>query len=145
MLDRLGIARLILVLVAFVLPIDLSAQHRVDARNLHERIWAVVPVIGAGTAEDPKRPAYTPAPPRRGEAPVASPIIGYSAQFSEDGEFALVEFVARDRSAFREILADRRPGVRVFEKGKAQRAEVEAEFRKHKRDFDFDRFGVSLP
>jgi hypothetical protein len=117
---------------------SLTAQ-QVDRQNIHERVWAIVPIIGKGTAEDPKRPAYIPAPPPPGQAPAPNPIIGFSMQVSDDGKFALVQFVARDRAAFKELLADTRPEVKVFEKGKATRTQIEQAFRVQKRDFDLDK------
>jgi len=49
--------------------IGLPAQHRADPKNLYERLICVVPMIGAGTHEDPRRPLFAPVsppPPRFG-------------------------------------------------------------------------------
>jgi hypothetical protein len=46
----------------FLLPISF-AQYRVDPRYQHERVYAVVPSVGKGTAEDPVRPAHLPLRP----------------------------------------------------------------------------------
>ncbi len=62
---------------------------------------------------------------------------------SDDGLLALVEFVAHDRSAFQQILEA--PTVKSFLKGKDKREDVEAEFKKHKKDFDFKLFGTRMP
>jgi hypothetical protein len=112
----------------------------------YERLLCIVPMVGGGTPEDPLRPMFAPLPETtgEGEAPRGG-IIAFTAVASDDGQYALVEFVARDRSAFAPILEARRSGVRVFEKGKARRADILAEFRKHKRDFDLDRFEVRVP
>ncbi len=64
---------------------------------------------------------------------------------SDDGKYALAEFVARDRSAFRQILADSSPDVKSFVRGVHKRQEIEAEFKKYKKDFDFSQFGVRMP
>jgi hypothetical protein len=40
------------------------AQHSVDPRNTYDRVFCVVPMIGSGTAADPRRPQYAPAPGR---------------------------------------------------------------------------------
>ncbi len=63
---------------------------------------------------------------------------------SDDGLFALVEFVAADASAFRGILADSGTlaGVKAFVKGKDKKEDVEAEFKKYKKDFKIENFGV---
>ncbi len=122
--------------------------HRVNPRNAYFRVWAVVPLIGTGSKADPIRPDYVPAPRTVGSKPTApdpSGIIGFHFVMSDDKKHAIVEYVARDRSAFNRLMADRRPDVKVFEKGKATRAEVEAEFKKHKSTINLDRFVVRVP
>ena len=64
---------------------------------------------------------------------------------SDDGKLALVEFVALDRKAFKDVLADLNPNVKVFLKGKDKREDIETEFKKHKKDFRLDQFGASVP
>ena len=120
------------------------SQRRVDPRNSYERILAVVPMVGAGTFADPKRPLFAPVPSTQPSGD-RSGIIAFNFVTSDDGRFALVEFVARDRAAFAPILADRRPGWQVFERGKASREAVEAAFKALRKDFDFSRFGVAVP
>jgi hypothetical protein len=72
-----------------------------------------------------------------------SAIIAYSQQISDDGRFALVEYVARDRSAFATILADK--SITVFVKGTSKKDDIERELRKYKKDFDLEKFGLPLP
>jgi hypothetical protein len=120
-------------------------QRHVDPRNTHVRFLAVVPLIGTGTKADPIRPAYVPAPPAPGAKPDPNGIIGYTSQMCDDHKHALVEFVARDRSAFKPMMADTRPDVRLFEKGRAKRADIEAEFKKWKKDFDLGTVHVRVP
>lgn len=136
--------------VMVCLCVSLLAQNAVDRSNLYERIWAIVPLIGTGTADDPIRPAYIPAPPpsdsqRTDTPPSTDGIIGFTMQLTDDGKSAIVQFVARDRSAFKDILADKSVDVKVFEKGKAQKDDINQEFRKVKKDFDIDQMGVALP
>jgi hypothetical protein len=128
----------ILLAIATCLP----AQHKVDPRSLHERLYAVVPMTGSGTWADPKRPLYAPSPSQMNPASRTG-IIGYTHVLSDDGQFALVEFVARDATAFNRILAD--TSIKSFRKGKDKREDIEAEFRKHKKDFSFENFGVRVP
>jgi hypothetical protein len=110
------------------------AQDRVDSRNRHERIIAVVPITGAGTYADPRRPLFAPAPnAARGE----QGILEYQWTPSDDGNYAVVEFVAKTRAALAPILADSRT-VRAFEKGRARKDYVETEIRKYRRDFSFE-------
>jgi hypothetical protein len=121
---------------------SLSAQQRVDPRNMYERVIAIVPLIGKGTLEDPKRPMYAPAPSAM--SPTArTGIIGYTHVLSDDGKSALVEYVARDRSAFQQILAD--PTITASVKGKDNPAAIVSAFQKLKKDFDFSTFGVRVP
>ncbi len=133
-----------LLLTLFLLVSICYSQQRVDPRNTYHRLLCVVPLVGAGTDPDPKRPDHAPLPVP-GARPGTSGIIAYSYQASDDGQSALVEFVARDRSAFQEILADARPNVKVFEKGKDRREAIEQEFRKHKKNFHLDQFGTIVP
>ncbi len=115
-----------------LIPALSKAQYRVDPRNQHERVYAIVPMVGKGTADDPRRPAHLPLTPR-GLLDFSSGILGFTMQLSDDGKLALVEFVARDRSAFAALLADKTPGVKAFEKGKVKKDDIEAEFKKVKK------------
>ena len=119
-----------------------TAANKVDARQRYERLACVVPLVGKGTITDPRRPQYAPIP---GGIDAASRkgVLGYQSQESDDHKFALVEFVATDRAAFAEILADSK--VKSFLKGKDKKDDIEAEFKKYKKDFDFTKFGVRLP
>ena len=102
-------------------------------------------MVGAGTFEDPRRPLFVPAPGAEGE----SSIVGFSYEMSDDGNSALVELVAVDPAAFTPILEDKRADVKVFEKGKAKKEDVEKEWKKYKPKFDAEKFGregrVRLP
>jgi hypothetical protein len=132
------------VLLLSFLCIQLRAQPRVDARNMYERVMAVVPIVGTGTFADPKRPMYAPTPAELQTANATRQgILAFTHVVSDDGNFALVEFVARDRAAFQHILAD--SSVKSFLRGRDKREDMEAEFSKHKKDFDFAHFGVRMP
>ena len=52
----------------------LFAQGRVAPENLYPRVLCVVPMIGAGTSDDPRRPMFVPAPapPEQAGAPTAA-------------------------------------------------------------------------
>ena len=116
-------------------------QRSVDPRSLYERLYCTLPVIGTGSWADPKRPMYAPSPAQMNPASRTG-IIGFTYVLSDDGQSALVEFVARDAAAFVPILADK--SIKAFRKGKDKREDIEAEFRKHKKDFSFDHFGMSV-
>ncbi len=124
----------LLLLAGFV-----CAQHRVDPRNLYNRVIAVVPLVGKGTADDPKRPQYAPWPPSHDP----DGILAFTFEPTDDGQKAVVEFVARNRAAFQQILNDKT--VTVFEKGKAAKADIEGALKPLRKDFDMDRFGVVMP
>jgi hypothetical protein len=112
-----------------------GAQPQVDAKNLHERIVAVVPLTGAGTYADPKRPAFVPA--GAAGAGTAAGWVSWSWQPTDDGKMAIVELAARNPAAIREVLRDARI-VAAFEKRKAKRGDVEREIRKYRKDFSLD-------
>jgi hypothetical protein len=118
-----------------------AAQPRVYTLNRHERVLAIVPIVGQGTVADPARPMYTPVFSEDGPPPTG--LLGFTSVLSDDGKFALVEFVARDRSAFRAILAD--STIKAFLKGRDSREAAETEFRKLRKDFSIANFGVRIP
>ena len=120
----------------------LFAQQKVDTRHTYERLYCVVPIIGKGTLEDPKRPMFAPAPLSM-KPGSRTGILAYQFETSDDGKMALVEFVAADRAAFAPILADR--SVKAFRKGEHKTADVETEFKQHKKNFSFEHFGVRMP
>jgi hypothetical protein len=109
----------------------------VDLRHLHERILAVVPLTGAGTYADPKRPLFAPTTT---DDQAASGIISYEWAPSDDGQYAIVEFVAKDRSALTKIANDARV-LKAFEKGKVKKDDVEKELKRYRKDFKFEKDG----
>ena len=102
-------------------------------------------MVGKGTFDDPRRPQYAPLPGAAAvDSSVIPGIIAFSFQVSDDGNYALVEFVARDRAAFKDILADTRLTVRAFVKGVATREDIDTAFKALKKDFDITTFGVPV-
>ena len=67
----------------------------------------------------------------KGYTPDPNGILGYTVQLSDDRKHALVELVAQNPAAFKAIMADKTPDVKVFQKGKDKQADIEAEFRKY--------------
>ncbi len=138
----LGVTRAVAILVCLCALVgSVQGQPRVDSRNSYERILVVLPLIGSGTADDPIRPMFTPAP-RSIDPSSRTGILGYAFVLSDDGKHALTEIVMRDRTGFQPILAA--PGLKVFIKGVHARADIEAEFKKYKKDFDATKFGVNV-
>ena len=120
-----------------------AQPHRLSPQNTYERILVVVPLTGKGTLSDPRRPMYAPVPSAVNPSSHTA-IVGFTFVLSDDGQSALAQFIARDRSAFRDILADK--NVRTFLKGRDKLADAVVEFKKHKKDFDFTKFGfVRMP
>ena len=128
------------VLVAFLaLAAVVCAQRRVDPRFSYVRVIAVVPFVGQGTPADPKRPEYAPWPVSQDH----SGILAYYHEPSDDGRFALVEYVAYNRSALQAILND--TSIAVFIKGVASKSAIETALKQYRKDFDLDKFGVVMP
>jgi hypothetical protein len=106
---------------------------------MYERLLCIVPLVGKGTLDDPKRPMFAPAP-RDVKPNDRSGIISWHFEPSDDGNFALVEFVAVDKATLRRIVSPNAPGVAVFERGKANKSDVERAFKALKKNFDLERF-----
>jgi hypothetical protein len=76
----------------------------------YHRVWAVTPLVGSGKAGDPVRPMFVAAPPAAAAgggltAPAVRPnLLGYQMQMSDDGKFALVEYVFQSPPAFQAVL-----------------------------------------
>jgi len=116
----------------------LVALSRVSPVMMYHRVWAVVPMIGTGKPDDPRRPMFVPTPAeqtakfKKGDR---SGIIGYSMQISDDGNFALVEFIGTVPAELKFIVNSTAPGVTAFERGTATKEQIQAEFQKYKAGF----------
>lgn len=117
----------------------LSAR-RLTPETAFTRVYCVVPFVGAGTFADPKRPMFAPAPPTTAAALDRTGIIAYQYQTSDDGNYALVEFVAVSRSGLAPILSSTLPNVVFFLRGNATTQQIETEFQKYKKNFTFSKF-----
>ena len=96
-----------------------------------ERFLVLVPMVGAGTFQDPKRPAFLR------EAGVA-----FRYQLSDDGATAIAEVSPRGPLEMVR-LEERMKGdsrVKVFKPHKDKAVDVVAEVKKVKKDFDLDSF-----
>ena len=131
--------------IPFFIPVDIAAQtpaRRVDARNSYRRVYCVVPMVGVGTWADPRRPKYAPLMANR-DPTSRSGILAYSYQPSDDGHFALVQFVAADRNAFQEVQAD--ASAKTFQRGSADPVAILEEFQKFKKGFRLETIEVAVP
>jgi hypothetical protein len=116
----------------------LFAQNRVSPEMMYHRVWAVVPLIGSGTPDNPRRPMFTPTPAEQAaklKNGDRSGVIGFSMQVSDDGNFALVEFVGATPADLKFIVNSQAPGVIAFERGAATKAQIESTFQKYKAGF----------
>jgi hypothetical protein len=112
----------------------------VDPKNSYSRIVAVVPLTGTGTPTSPKRPEYAPWPL---PTPTAqSSITAFYWVPTDDGKSAIVEFVAPDMTAFKQILADKT--ITIFVRGKDSKSTIEAALQLHKKGFSLESFGMVL-
>jgi hypothetical protein len=124
----------LLIFLSFILP----AQPKQILRPQGDRLYATVPLIGSGKWNDPIRPMFTPAP-SNSKTP---PKLSYTYQLSDDRKTALVEFISRDKPTLNAIrAAATAPGVKVFDPKIHSKGDVEAEFKRLKKDFDPSRFG----
>jgi hypothetical protein len=112
----------------------LLGQQPVDSKHLNERVLVIVPLVGAGTYQDPKRPLFAP---ESGEKDDSDGVQSFEWQPTDDGQFAIAEFVARDPKVIADIVADRSV-VEAFIKGKAKKDDIEKELKKYRKDFTFE-------
>jgi len=117
-----------LILVAVV---TLSAQNMRVGEGGSKTLLAV-PMVGSGTWEDPKRPAF-----------VREAGVSFRYQVSDDGTMALVEAMPRNLAESAKLveLASKDARAKIFRPEIDKKADVEAEFKRLKRDFNPDTFG----
>ena len=115
------------------------AQRRVDPRFSAIRVICMVPLVGNGTAADPRRPEYAPWPVSQDP----NGIIAFAFVPTDDGKSAIAEFVARNRAALLPILNDK--SVTSFEKGRASKSAIESALKQFRKDFDMDKYGMVMP
>src|SRR5215467_11786104 len=82
----------------------IAQQHKLSPSMTYHRVLAVTPLIGSGTAADPKRPMFVPATQTQRAPNDRSGVLGYQIQLSDDGKFALVELVFQNPQAFQDAL-----------------------------------------
>ena len=137
---------------------SLLAQHSVDPGRMYQRVYAIVPMVGSGTWDDPKRPLGAPAPHQITPG-VRTGIIAFNHVESDDGKYALVEIVAANRQELAAITSPLQAqlsqlpataavgGVtpQLFDQSTASQSTVETAFKKLKRNFDITKFRVVVP
>lgn len=105
------------------------------------RIICVVPMIGTGTLDDPRRPMLAPIPNQPASTKASkgfldSPtIMAFHSVVGDDGQFAIVELEARDRAAFQSILRNRSL-LQSFDLAKTKLETLVPQLRRYKRNFE---------
>lgn len=97
---------------------------------------AIVPMVGSGTYEDPRRPLIIPVQRLSGEE-----SLDFRYVQSDDGRYAIVVLRAPSRALLDRALTSRGQPIKVFVRGKDSRAEVETEIRRYRRSFRLDDLG----
>ena len=119
----------------FTLFVTLSAQNARIGESRAKTMLAV-PMVGTGTWADPKRPAF-----------VRESGVPFRFQVSDDGTMALVEASPRNlaEAAKLDAFVKNDPRSKIFRPEKDRKADVEAEFKRLKKDFDPESFGRLAP
>lgn len=126
------------------------AQHRVDPSRMYARIYAIVPMVGSGTWEDPTRPMFAPIPHEMTPGSRTG-IIAFNSVASDDGKFALIEIVAANRLELAKITAPvgaaiaSVPGLQMFDRSTVPDAAVQSAFQALKKNFDITYFRTVTP
>ncbi len=127
-----------------------SGPH-VASGPIYPTLLCVVPIVGAGTLADPKRPLFAPvagqapadgalAPPKKSEGFLDAPrIVAFRSTPTDDGQFAIVAFVARDRAAFQPILGNKSV-LQTFDLSATKLDNVRKQVGKLKKNFDLASF-----
>jgi len=102
---------------------------RVSPFESHTRIYAIVPVDGKGTKDDPFRPKYMPHPRRKPalQAAAGVKILAWTGVLSADRTKYFIQVVADKRSDLAPMLSD--ASVRWWDKAVTQPAAVEAQMK----------------
>jgi hypothetical protein len=117
---------------------------------MYARVYAIVPMIGSGTWDDPRRPMFAPIPHQM-TAGNRTGIIAFSQVESDDGKFALIEIVAANKAELAAIAAPIQAqlssvaGLQFFDRDTTSSATVQTAFQLLKKNFDITKFRVVVP
>ena len=126
------------------------AQHRVDPSSMYARIYAIVPMVGSGTWDDPKRPMFAPIA-QQVTPGIRTGVIAFNSVTSDDGNFALIEIVAATRPQLALITSQMNAqlaavtGFQLFDRSTTSVATVQTAFQALKQNFDITKFRVVVP
>src|ERR1700683_1824305 len=97
-LETMNVRRAVFPVVCLLVAVGSAfAQHRVDPGAMYARLYAIVPMVGSGTWDDPRRPMFAPIPQQTTPG-TRTGIIAFNHVESDDGNSALIEIVAANRS-----------------------------------------------
>jgi len=126
------------------------AQHRVDPGSMYARVYAIVPMIGSGTWDDPRRPMFAPVPQQMTPGNRTG-IIAFNHVESDDGTLALIEIVTATRSQLAQVTGQINSqlagvtGFQLFDRSSISQAAVQTAFQAFKKNFDITKFRVVVP
>jgi hypothetical protein len=126
------------------------SQHSVDPSAMYARAYAIVPMIGSGTWNDPMRPMFAPAQQQMIPGSRTG-IIAFNQVQSDDGNFALVEIVAANAQQLALITnqmtaqLSTATGFQLFNRSTTSAATVQTAFQSLKKNFDITKFRVVVP
>lgn len=122
-----------LILLGFAIPV--LAQNLPYRGAAMERMIVVLPMGGAGTPENPRRPMGLSLLQHDPAAPVA-----YHYILSDDGHFAIVELTAANAKHFDPALKVLSGMLHRFSSRKDSRVSVERVLKLLRKDFDLETF-----
>ena len=126
------------------------AQHQVDPTNMYARAYAITPMIGSGTWDDPRRPMFAPVP-QTITPNSRTGIIAFHYVESDDGRFGLIEIVAASQAQLASITGPLKaqvsavPGLQFFDRNTTPITAVQAAFQSMRKNFDISQFFVVVP
>jgi hypothetical protein len=126
------------------------AQHRVDPASMYSRVYAIVPMIGSGTWDDPKRPMFAPVVQQMTPGSRTG-IIAFNQVQSDDGNFALIEIVTATKPQLALVAEQMNSqlatatGFQLFDRSTTSVATVQSAFGLLKANFDITKFRVVVP
>ncbi len=130
------ICLLALLLSTFIPTTSTQAQGLPSRDAAMERMIVVVPMIGRGTPESPRRPLGTELISSLQTTP-----IGYRYVLSDDGRFAILELTARSFKHFDPLVnAFGAQATHSFNPRQHDRVTVELALKTLRKDFDLDSF-----
>jgi hypothetical protein len=147
--ELMNVRRAVVPVVCLLVAVGSAfAQHRVDPGSMYARIYAIVPMVGSGTWDDPRRPMFAPIPQQMTPGSRTG-IIAFNHVESDDGNSSLIEIVAANRSGLALITAQMNAaavsGLQLFDRSTTSQATVQSAFQLLKKNFDITKFRVVVP